>query len=601
MKLTSRSKALLTLAAIVILGLIAVSYLVIPHSTPSASSSATITSSTSGTALVLLRTISLQGTQGRIDHMAVDLQKGVLYVAAYGNNSVGVVDINSGQLVKSISGLNSPQGVVFAPDSAKLYVSNAGDGTLSVFETRNFTLLAKISFPGGDADNLRFDSVNKLLYVGYGSGGIAKLDTATDKILQEYPLPGHPESFQIQARGQLILVNVPTANIVEVINGSSGLSVYNYTLKANSANYPMALDEAHARLFIATRSPSQLLVFDTSTPFLRSVANMTIAGDPDDIFYDLAHGLIYVSCGQGSLVAVKQADLDHYNLAQTVSTGTGARTSLLVPELGSIFVAVPASASQQAKILVYAVGSASTTQTSSTSLTTSKSSVITSAPIPTSASLSVTPPSGPSGLYVTLAGSGYVPGVTYQVCLGGFGNTTCGFIYTSTDYLTSIEEFASLGNFTANSAGSIPAGTKVMIPDLFGRSYLIGVVPYGKSVFFVSTPFKVETPTLSVGVVTVVAGASVTLTGSGYAPSTTYTACNVPVGTYDCGYIGDREETPPGYQIGTFTTDALGNIPPGTTVNIPRQPGGQYAIGIFVISGGYILISEVEFTVTDAP
>src|SRR6266550_721962 len=286
MNFTPKSKVALALIliAMTILGLTAVFYLVTQHPAPKTRSS-TSSDSSSATILALSRAIPIQGTQGRIDHMALDLQKGLLFVAAYGNNSVAIVDLRSGRLIRSITGLSSPQGVAFAPDSGKLYVSNAGDGTVGVFDTRDFTLMQKISFPGGDADNLRVDSVNRLLYVGYGSGGIAKIDTTSDEIVREFPLPGHPESFQVQARGQLIFVNVPTANIVEAINMSSGMSVLNHTLSAGSANFPLALDEADGRLFLATRSPPELLVFDTSTPSLRSVANVAITGDPDDIFY----------------------------------------------------------------------------------------------------------------------------------------------------------------------------------------------------------------------------------------------------------------------------------------------------------------------------
>lgn len=546
-------------------------------------------SSTSSQFLALSGRISLGMTQGRIDHMAVDLQRGLLFVAALGNDSVGIADIRSGQLTKAITGLSAPQGVVFSPESGKLYVTSAGDGTLSVFDSRNLTLLEKLSFPGGDADNVRLDSANRLLYVGYGSGGIAKIDTTTDKIIQEFSLPGHPEAFEIQAATQTIFVNVPTANIVEAINSSTGSQVYNFTLGANSANFPMALDSADGRLFVATRNPVQLMVFDVSTPSLRSVSNVTIPGDPDDIFYDSGRGLVYVSCGQGSLEVIKQSDPNHYSLAQTIATGPGARTSLFVPELGVTFVAVPASTGQQAEILVYGLGAAASSTSSSSSGSPSTT--------PTSASLAVTPAVGPSGLVVTVSGGGYVPGVRYQMCLG-FANSACGYEYHSGGYLANIGKFATLGNFTADSGGSIPAGTTVTIPDLFGGNYSIGVVLYGQETFFISTPFTIETPTLLLSASAVAAGSSVTLTGSGYAPSTTYTVCVVPSGTVDCAYSGDREEEPPGYLVGNFTADAGGNIPPGTTVTTPLQPPIQAAIGVFLPSVGNILISETEFTVT---
>ncbi len=559
------------------------------------SSSQTLSSSSSGVTstplLALSGKMSLGATQGRIDHMAIDLKRGLLFVGALGNNSVGVVDIRSGQLIRAITGLDSPQGVIFAPDSGKLYVSNAGDGTLSVFDSRTFALLEKISFPGGDADNLRLDTVNKLLYVGYGSGGIAKVDTTSDKITHEFPVPGHPESFQIQVHGQLIYVNVPTANIVEAINSSTGRSLFNYTLSPNSENFPMALDEANGRLFIGTRSPSELVVLDTST--WKAVASVSIPGDPDDIYYDAARGLVYVSCGQGSLEVIQQVDANDYSLAQTIPTGPGARTSLFVPELGSIYVAVPESLGQQAELLVYST-SVSTGSTSSSSLSSGSSG-------PSSASLSLDRFSGPTGTVVALSGGGYGPGSRYQVCVGTVGKAACGFSYVGSGYLSSIGGFAVLGNFTAGSDGGIPPGTYATIPDLFGGSYVVAVVTYGGSGFVASTSFDVTPPSLSISSSEGLAGTGVTLTGGNYNAGTTYTVCLVLQGYVDCGYSGDREETPPGTYIGTFTADSDGNIPMGTLAAIPAaQPPGQYAVGVFIPSGGFILISTAAFTL-DSP
>jgi hypothetical protein len=553
-------------------------------STPNASSSAT-----SSSLLAPSASIPLGMTQGRIDHFSVDLNRGLLFVAGYGNDTVGIVDIKSSQLVRSIDGLNSPQGVTWVPDAGRLFVSNAGDGTIDVFDGNSFAPVGKIALLG-DADNMRYDSGTKLLYVGYGSGGIASINTTSDSLVMTSTLPAHPESFQVETSGRAIYVNVPSSNLITAVDKITGDSILNRSM--TGSNFPMALDEADGRLFIATRSPPELKVLDTTTLSLKSVANMTIAGDPDDIFYDPAHGLVFVSCGGGSLEVIKQVDASHYSLAQTIATGQGARTSLLVPELGSIFVAVPAGTGQQAEILVYAIGSvgSGSTTSSSTSL----------APIPTSASLSVAPGSGPSGLMVTLTGAGYFPSTRYQVCVAVVGNMSCGLRYTSAGYPTTIGNFAVLGSFTADSAGNIPSGNKVMIPDLFGGGYLIGVVPDGKDVFFVSTSFTVEQPTLSMNVASVASGGNVTLTGDGYAPSTTYTVCVVPSHTVDCGYEGDREETPPGYLVGTFTVDASGNIPLGTAMTVPQEPPGQYAIGIFMPGGGHILISEAQFTLTGA-
>jgi WD40 repeat protein len=591
-----RSKSPLFLLAMAILAAIVIGLAIQVNPGPNADVSSSSTSistlslsSSSSSYLSLSRTIPLPAMQGRIDHMAVDLSRGLLFVAGYGNNTITVVDINSGRVLRSIGGLSNPQGVAWVPEAGRLFVSNAGDGTVDIFNGSSFTLAGKISLPG-DADNLRYDSGAGLLYVGYGLGGIAAINITSDAVVATIPLPAHPESFQVGASGTVVYANVPTSNLITAFDKTTGKSILNRSMTGD--NFPMALDEAGGRLLVATRSPPELRVLDTSTPSLMSVANVTIASDPDDIFLDSARSLIFVSCGQGSLEVIRQLDPSHYSVVQAVTTGQGARTSLLVPELGSILVAVPASTGQQAEILVYGLGQviASSTSTSSTLV----------APIPTSASLSVSPGRGPSGLLLTVSGSGYFPGASYQVCVAASGSTSCGLEYMSAGYLTTIDEFAITGAFTADSAGDIPAGTKMTVPDLFGGDYSIGVVRDGERTFFVSTPFTVVSPTLSIDLVTARVGANVTLTGSGYAPSTTYTVCLILTTALDCGYSGDREEVFPGIQLGTFTADASGNIPHGTTLKTPATPPltGEYQIGVFMPSGGFIVISKVQLTLT---
>jgi hypothetical protein len=68
-------------------------------------------SAADGPPLALEATIPLAKTSGRIDHMAVDLKRGHLFVAELGNGSVDVIDIAGRRVVSRISGLNDPQGV----------------------------------------------------------------------------------------------------------------------------------------------------------------------------------------------------------------------------------------------------------------------------------------------------------------------------------------------------------------------------------------------------------------------------------------------------------------------------------------------------------
>ena len=76
------------------------------------------------------------------------------------------------------------------------------------------------------------------------------------------------------------------------------------------ANYPMTLDEADHRLFVVTRFPARLLVFDTNTG--KTVQSLPAVGDCDDLFYDPARKRIYASGGEGAISVFQQKDADHY-------------------------------------------------------------------------------------------------------------------------------------------------------------------------------------------------------------------------------------------------------------------------------------------------
>ena len=61
----------------------------------------------------------------------------------------------------------------------------------------------------------------------------------------------------------------------------------------------------------------------------------------------------YVSGGEGAISVFEQIDPDDYRLTGKVDTAQGARTSLFVPESGTLYVAVPHRGSQQAEIRAF--------------------------------------------------------------------------------------------------------------------------------------------------------------------------------------------------------------------------------------------------------
>src|SRR5438270_10360440 len=68
-----------------------------------------------GPRLVFEAKFPLGDVSGRIDHLSVDVKRQRLFVAELGNNSLGVIDLAAGKVLRRIDGLSEPQGVAYVP------------------------------------------------------------------------------------------------------------------------------------------------------------------------------------------------------------------------------------------------------------------------------------------------------------------------------------------------------------------------------------------------------------------------------------------------------------------------------------------------------
>src|SRR5690348_12659045 len=134
--------------------------------------------------------IPLGEVRGRIDHMAADVPRQRLYVAELANDSVGVVDLKEGKTIRTLTDLAEPQGIAYVAASDTLYVANGRDGTVRLFRGAALRPVGQISL-GEDADNVRTDETAHRVFVGYGSGALAVIDTDTRAKVADIPLKGH--------------------------------------------------------------------------------------------------------------------------------------------------------------------------------------------------------------------------------------------------------------------------------------------------------------------------------------------------------------------------------------------------------------------------
>ena len=225
--------------------------------------------------VLLLKThIALPDVKGRIDHFSVDVKGQRLFMAGVGNHTLEVIDLQSGKRVRTISDLAEPQGVYYDAATNQLYVACGLDGVTNIYDGTTFQLLGSVKFPD-DADNIRYDARSKSVIVGYagakelrkrveGTGGLGFIDSTTGKQTRTIVIDAHPESFRLEEKGTRLFVNVPDKKEIEVVDVEKGIILARWPVSARN-NFPMALDQAHHRLFVGCWNPARLIVFDTET------------------------------------------------------------------------------------------------------------------------------------------------------------------------------------------------------------------------------------------------------------------------------------------------------------------------------------------------
>lgn len=293
--------------------------------------------------------ILLGDVRGRIDHIAIDLKRQRLFVAELGNDSLGIVDLANRKLLRTLTGLKQPQGVGYEPATDTLYVANAGDGSVRLFDGNGFTPVGRIEL-GSDADNVRIDAATNRIFIGYGSGALAIIDPLTRSKVGDVALKAHPESFQLDQGSSQIFVNVPDAHAIAVIDRVSQKQIGTWAMGGRGANFPMALDLARRQVLVIFRTSAELGTY--SLPDGQLVATTETCGDADDLFVDAKRGRVYVSCGAGFLDVFDTKEPAYRRIAR-IPTVSGARTSLFIPELDRLVVAIRASAEEPAAIWVF--------------------------------------------------------------------------------------------------------------------------------------------------------------------------------------------------------------------------------------------------------
>ena len=267
----------------------------------------------------IVQKIHLEG-DGFWDYLNADDATGMLYVSH--GKIVHVVDMKTGKNVATITDVNGVHGIAIAPEFNKGFISNGTDSNVTVFNTKDFSVIEKVAVTGKNPDAILYEPFTKTIITWNGrSSNATVIDVKTDKVIQTIALAGKPEAAVSDGKGK-VFVNIEDKSEVCMINVKTWKVEQTWSISPGEGPSGLALDNENHRLFSAT--DKLMVVLDAETG--KVITTLPTGSRVDGAGFDPGLKRAYSSCGEGVLTVVQEENPNSFKVLANVPTQTGART-----------------------------------------------------------------------------------------------------------------------------------------------------------------------------------------------------------------------------------------------------------------------------------
>jgi DNA-binding beta-propeller fold protein YncE len=264
------------------------------------------------------------GGPGGTDYLSADPATGRVYVSRA--THVMVVDGATGKVVGDIPETPRVHGIAFAPKYNHGFTTNAGDSTVTMFDTKTLGVIKKIHAGTDGLDGIMYDDATDRIFSinhSHPMGSVVAIDANTGEVVGTATLSGRaPEGGASDGKGKLY-VNIEDKNSIDVLDARTLKVIGSLPIEPCDGPTGIALDRASNRIF-AGCSKTSVVVDVASGKVVSRIAN----GDGvDALGWDPQQKLIYIPAGRdGTVTVVHQDSPDTYSVVATVPTMAGAKT-----------------------------------------------------------------------------------------------------------------------------------------------------------------------------------------------------------------------------------------------------------------------------------
>ncbi len=258
---------------------------------------------------------------------------GKIYVANRADNTVSVIDGQTGGVVTTINVGNGPGGVGANRVTGKVYVSNSAGGDVSVISSSTDTVIGSpITTLITDTNpfSIAVDTVTNRIFVTqfYAGGTMTLIDGSNDSLISASVTACASYSFGVGINENSSKAYVSCWNPPEIISSSDGSPVGTVTLGSWGESRGVAVNPVTGMIYVADFSNDDVKVIDGSTDAVIATVSAGAGCGPYGIGVNSITNKIYIACYSLDNVVVMDGS------GNTLLSGTAYPISTQVTPMG---------------------------------------------------------------------------------------------------------------------------------------------------------------------------------------------------------------------------------------------------------------------------
>jgi YVTN family beta-propeller protein len=260
--------------------------------------------------------------------VAVNSASGRVYVANAGDGTVSVLDGKSDAVVATIPIGSHPYSIAADSATGKVYITHTFGDQLTILDGATNTA---VDLKTGSSDLIAIDSRTATIYLlGYG-GAVTALDGTSHK-MTSMPVGRHAWALTLNdATGAVYVTRIEDADLAAVNDQSSEASI----LPAGAIPCAIAVNSKANTLYVANYGDSTVTVINSTTG--RATNTIPVGEHPKAIAFDPSRNLVYVANTSSGTVTV--IDAENKAVVATLPAGKNPYALAVVPGSNSLYVA----------------------------------------------------------------------------------------------------------------------------------------------------------------------------------------------------------------------------------------------------------------------